>query len=154
MTKSLPVSIALIALVFEACATTGAHRGADADRAAVLAADTQFDADVAAGGIDAWVSWLEPAAANWSRSGLAHDREVYRTTLGPLLSEPGTKLRWQPAWAEADGDLGYSTGRWQLHKRAADGGDQIAGSGKYVTIWRRQTDGQWRVVFDMGNDDR
>ena len=31
---------------------------------------------------------------------------------------------------------------------------QDLGTGKYVTIWRRQTSGAWRAAFDMGNEDK
>jgi ketosteroid isomerase-like protein len=39
-------------------------------------------------------------------------------------------------------DLLGRDGRW-----AADG------SGNYVTIWRRQPDGSWKVAVDIGNQD-
>jgi len=152
MLRSLP-SLLLLALL-PSCAAAPPRQSTEADRAAIMKADADFDADVAARGIDAWISWFEPTATNWSKADLVHDREQYRTSLGPLLSKSGTALRWQPAWAEMSGELGYSTGRWQLHVRGEDGADKIAGTGKYCTVWRRQADGRWRVVFDMGNDDR
>jgi len=152
MPRFLFVSLAAVLLV--ACAGAPTRPSSEADRAAIMKADADFDADVAARGIDAWVSWFEPGATNWSKAELVHDREQYRTSLGPLLSKAGNALRWQPAWAETSGELGYSTGRWQMHARGEDGADKISGTGKYCTVWRRQADGRWKVVFDMGNDDR
>jgi ketosteroid isomerase-like protein len=28
----------------------------------------------------------------------------------------------------------------------------VAGYGKYTSIWKKQEDGQWKVLVDMGND--
>jgi len=56
------------------------------------------------------------------------------------------------AFASADGDLGYTLGTWQSTHYNAKGQGQVA-TGKYVTIWRKQADGSWKVVFDGGNPD-
>jgi ketosteroid isomerase-like protein len=37
--------------------------------------------------------------------------------------------------------------------RKQDGAESQVGSGKYVTIWRRQADGAWKAVFDSGVHD-
>jgi hypothetical protein len=61
---------------------------------------------------------------------------------------PGT-LIWQPifAFAAAAGDLGYTTGLWELKK----GNDQPSlGYGHYVTIWSKQRDGKWKIALDVG----
>jgi len=61
---------------------------------------------------------------------------------------PGT-LIWQPifAFAAAAGDLGYTTGPWELKR----GNDQLSlGYGHYVTIWSKQRDGKWKIALDVG----
>jgi ketosteroid isomerase-like protein len=137
-----------------ACSLAHTRPPIEADRAALLAADARFDADVAERGIDAWIAWFEPNATSWNGKELVHDREVYRTTMGPFLSKPGAKMRWQPGYAEVQGDLGFTTGRWQLIAGSDGRQDKTPGGGHYVTVWRRQADGGWKIVFDMGNDDR
>jgi len=60
------------------------------------------------------------------------------------------RLTWWPAFADVSsgGDLGYSTGPYELRKTATD---TIPSSyGNYVTIWRRQSDGAWKVLLDFG----
>ena len=54
-------------------------------------------------------------------------------------------LTWKPAEAAASGDLGYTMGYYEA--KAADGTTRY---GKYVTIWRRQPDGSWKWVVDLG----
>jgi len=63
---------------------------------------------------------------------------------------PGT-LVWWPVWAEisSSGDMGYTTGPWEF-RRVVEG-DTAVGYGHYVSVWRKQPDGTWRVAIDAGN---
>jgi ketosteroid isomerase-like protein len=144
------VFVTLAGVAAFACA---APQRAHSNEQALLAADAQFDGDVAQRGLDAWLSWFEDDAATWKDKQIVRSKETYRTSIGPLLARAGTSLRWTPMHADGDGDYGFTTGRWTLHRRDASGGDSIAGSGTYCTIWHRQGDGRWKVVFDIGNDD-
>lgn len=60
---------------------------------------------------------------------------------------PGS-LVWRPVWAElsAAGDMGYTTGPWEF--RADEGGP--AAYGQFISVWRRQGDSSWKVIFDAG----
>lgn len=60
-----------------------------------------------------------------------------------------TLLAWRPSWADvsASGDLGYTTGTWAFSRTKAD--VPIAW-GEYFTIWRKQPDGSWKFVLDLG----
>ena len=63
---------------------------------------------------------------------------------------PGT-LIWQPifAFAAGAGDLGYSTGVWELKK----GNEPLSlGFGHYVTVWAKQPKGQWKIALDVGTE--
>jgi ketosteroid isomerase-like protein len=64
-------------------------------------------------------------------------------------------LRWKPLLAEVatSGDLGYTTGTYELSLPGANGAAPRARTGKYVTIWKRQSDGTWKFVLDGGNPD-
>ncbi|MGB5544056.1 MAG: nuclear transport factor 2 family protein [Gammaproteobacteria bacterium] len=59
-------------------------------------------------------------------------------------------LDWTPVAAEAsmDGTLGYTWGHYRLYRR--DNPDEVR-VGKYLTVWRRAADGQWKAVADIGN---
>ena len=59
-------------------------------------------------------------------------------------------LDWAPVAAESsqDGTLGYTWGRYRLFRR--DNPDEVQ-VGKYLTVWRRTADGQWKAVADIGN---
>ena len=64
-------------------------------------------------------------------------------------SIPG-HLSWGPAYAfvAASGELGYTTGPYEMRTEKA--ADPVAGRGHFVSVWRLQKDGAWKVVFDGG----
>jgi ketosteroid isomerase-like protein len=59
-------------------------------------------------------------------------------------------LAWQPAFADmaAAGDLGFTTGPWEFKTDIKD--EKPAGYGHFVTLWKKQTDGSWKFVVDLG----
>lgn len=60
------------------------------------------------------------------------------------------KLSWTPAeiFVSKDGDMAASWGRFLIV-----GGPPKSKpvSGRYVTVWRKGADGQWKAIMDIGN---
>jgi ketosteroid isomerase-like protein len=50
------------------------------------------------------------------------------------------------------GDLGYTSGTTEMNLKDASG-KTVAYKGKYLTVWKRQEDGSWKVLYDMFNSD-
>lgn len=78
-------------------------------------------------------------------SGSAAIREMFVK----MSSVPGFTLEFTPSRAVvgAGGDIGYTSGTY----RSSMGG--ASESGKYVTVWKKQADGQWKVAEDIFNAD-
>ena len=59
-------------------------------------------------------------------------------------------LSWFPVAADVSlaGDLGYTTGPWELRPKGKD--DTNVLHGFYVTFWRKQADGSFKVLLDGG----
>jgi ketosteroid isomerase-like protein len=59
-------------------------------------------------------------------------------------------LTWEPAYAEVapDGDLGYTTGPYDLKDKSKPAA--AARYGHYVSVWQKQPSGLWKVVVDVG----
>jgi ketosteroid isomerase-like protein len=87
---------------------------------------------------------------------LADDGIVFRP--GPVNAkeawgkrpESGFDLIWEPTFAAIarSGDFGYTTGpaRWRANKKE----EKFAGYGQFVSIWKKQKDGSWKVALDCG----
>lgn len=67
--------------------------------------------------------------------------EKYRDKPGPKT------LTWEPVFADvsSSGDLGYTWGNWKFVQT-----DSVF-YGNYITIWRKQKDGSWKMTLDAGN---
>jgi ketosteroid isomerase-like protein len=65
------------------------------------------------------------------------------------------QLEWTPLEAEVspDGALGWTRGTWVFSSPKADG-TSLKLTGYYVTEWRRQSDGTYKVCLDIGGTDR
>ena len=63
---------------------------------------------------------------------------------------PTALLTWWPVYADVSraGDLGWTTGPYELRQNPSD--EKPAGTGHYFTIWRRQADGSFKFVLDLG----
>ena len=63
---------------------------------------------------------------------------------------PDAILIWEPYRAEvgAGGDLGFTMGKWTLSSNSNDSSSQS--QGHYISIWRKQPDGNWKYIFDSG----
>jgi ketosteroid isomerase-like protein len=61
-------------------------------------------------------------------------------------------LKWEPVRAEVakSGDLGYTWGSYELDWQGENGKTEKL-YGKYLNIWKKQPDGTWKVVVDIGN---
>jgi len=63
---------------------------------------------------------------------------------------PPATLIWEPEFAEisAAGDLGYTTGPWELRPPAD--ADRPTLHGHFHSVWRRTGDAPWKVAVDIG----
>jgi ketosteroid isomerase-like protein len=67
-------------------------------------------------------------------------------------SEDLYTLEWRPSdgGVSKSGDLGWTWGEYTLDY-LSKGNKEDAVHGKYLTIWQRQDDGDWKVIVDMDN---
>ena len=145
--KSLPDSLPL------APGSTGvsAPRGTDAARAMADAdrAFARFSAD-SGGPAGAFARWV--ATDGMLLSGRAVPARGPEQVGKAFAGFPADgKFTWGPiddlAAASRDGDLGFTIGEARI---AATPGD--VSYSKYLTIWRRETDGRYRFIFDIGSE--
>jgi ketosteroid isomerase-like protein len=82
-------------------------------------------------------------------------KETLRELLDKRKDEKGSnnaQLSWKPLFASVSsaGDLGYTLGKHtSILFKTPD--KKAIRTGYYLTIWKKQPDGTWRFVFDIGN---
>ena len=91
---------------------------------------------------------------------IADDGILFRPTAVPgkqwLLDHPAPAsqkhplLAWQPVFAfvARAGDVGYTTGPWEFKGDIKD--EKPAAYGDFITVWKKQSDGSWKFVVDLG----
>ena len=124
-----------------------------AERTAILAADEAWSET--AGDLDAFVEFfavdarfLPPDAPQ------ANGHDEIRESLSALGALPGFSLGWSANFADvsSSGDLGYSVGTFEMTIDGPDGRPATR-TGTYTTVWKKQNDGQWKVISDVPNFD-
>lgn len=117
---------------------------AQAPQKAVVQAEIAFAAQAEQAGTGvAFVNHSTPTALVTDGGKWANAQQVWKGR----PSKPGSHLAWHPVLADASqsGDLGYTTGPWTSYQN-----NQPQTAGEYVTVWRKQPDGTWKFVVDMG----
>jgi len=117
---------------------------ASVDPAPLITAERAFArASVENGMMVAFLEYLAEGAIVF-RPRPVDGRKFYAT------SEPSEAvLSWGPAIAEIarSGDFGYTGGPWELRPKP---GEEPRAFGHYLSVWKKQKDGKWRVVADGG----
>jgi ketosteroid isomerase-like protein len=111
--------------------------------------EAEFAADVAQHGHDAFITHFADDGVEIVDGGGINTKDDMRKQ--PAWPE-GTSLTWTPVKAEmaASGDLGYTYGNYVYTAKNKEG-KLVTNYGKYTSIWKKQKDGPWKVVVDMGN---
>ncbi len=148
MRKAAVAAIALGAGLagFEA----GTAFGAKDQKQALLQADRDFDEATSRQGSEAWANFFADDGIIMPAGGdMVVGREAVRKAMAQTFSEPGYSLRWEPIDGGVSGDLGYTYGVFKSTR--VRGGQAATSYGKYVTIWKRQRRGFWKIAIDIGN---
>lgn len=120
---------------------------------AVMQADRDFAKATAERGLEGWLSfWGEGSyvGSDPTITGQEKLREFYK----PLFARKNLKFVWSPTEGAVfpSGDLGYTTGSAEISYTKDDGTHQ-SGTSHYITIWKKQKDGTWKVFMDIGSND-
>jgi ketosteroid isomerase-like protein len=112
--------------------------------------EARFAKDVLARGGAAFADWF------------AEDGVALGNGAAPLIGKVAIvkSAQWSPkdyqlTWTPTDGmmgpsgDMGYTWGHFEGRSKDANG-NPVLTSGRYMTVWRKGADGNWKVVLDAG----
>jgi ketosteroid isomerase-like protein len=149
------LGIILVAGLAMACSTAQSAEFSDASRAAIKATS------------DSAMALANATPQDWA----AYTRAVYTTDAAVLPPNAPTIVgheaitTWLQAFpkisdfslrqtkVEGAGDFAFVVGRYSIKVTPPGASAAIADSGKYIEIWRKQSDGSWRMTDDIFNSD-
>ncbi|MFQ5530466.1 MAG: YybH family protein [Gemmatimonadota bacterium] len=120
-------------------------------RVELIEADREFLAAVRTRGLGAWLQAFAPDGMMISGGASHAGQEGIRQAVLPLFADPLFDITWDPQLSavSASGDLGYTVGTYEMTAEGEAGAAEFRGT--YLTVWRRQPDGTWKVEADIGN---
>jgi len=127
----------------------------DAERAALRTADEKWSKIAGTKDVAAFLAMVDESGSMLSpNTPILSGKDAVGQWATAVMSNPGFALSWKPSMVEvsASGDMGYTIGTYEL-KLQDPKGNLIADNGKYMTVWKKQSDGTWKVIADMFNTD-
>lgn len=98
--------------------------------------------------------YADDASLFWPGAPMVTGRAAIREFMRVFLSMPAFSLSFETAKVDVSraGDLAYSYGTNKV-TLVDPIGNRMKDRGKYLTVYRKQPDGTWKVMADMGNSD-
>lgn len=141
-------SVLLALPLLGGCSGSAATQAAEAQR--LLQVDRAFAASSLDQGTAAafFANMTEDALQLPANAVPVQGRKRIRDRLGNLGAQV---LDWTPQQAEVSRslDLGWTWGEWRLYRSAAS--KEVIARGKYLNVWKRGSDGVWKLAADIGN---
>jgi len=122
----------------------------------VRAADAAWAKKAAARDVEGTVSYYaDDAVVMAPNIAMAMDKGAERKAWGDILV-PGADVSWSSGKVEAaqSGELVYDVGVYTVITKASKGRAQTTDGGKYLAVWKKQTDGSWKVEASTWNSDK
>ena len=119
----------------------------------LLELDGRFSQAVATGGGPTFAQWFadDAVALNNGKSPVQGRGNIAASATWKAADY---QLTWSPQGASMgpSNDMGYTWGSYE--GRAHDSnGQTVTTAGRYITIWRKQADGQWKIALEASADD-
>jgi ketosteroid isomerase-like protein len=82
----------------------------------------------------------------------AATKDAIRNGWKEMFASPGFVITWQPTRVKVgkSGQIAWTSGTYELTMNDASG-KSINDRGKYLEVWEKQTDGNWKCAADMWN---
>jgi len=84
----------------------------------------------------------------------AATKEAIRNVWNDMFASPSLVISWQPTRVQVgkSGEMAWVRGTYELTMNDASG-KPVDDRGKYLEVWEKQTDGNWKCAADMWNSD-
>lgn len=146
---------ATVVVTMTACVGRVESDSRSADEAAIREADAASIKAIAAKQVEATMSYYEEGASIlMPNAPIVTGREGIRRAWEQMFAIPGFTLAPKTTKIEVarSGDLAYALGTYQFMANDSQG-KPVSDRGKFVVVWKKQTDGAWKIAADIWNSD-
>jgi ketosteroid isomerase-like protein len=122
---------------------------------ALLAADAAWMKVYVAKDLDKSVAFFDDEGSMLPPNApIATGKDALTKLIGSAFAFPDYKLGWHAnkVGVARSGELGYTSGTYDFSFKDASG-KTISDKGKYLTVWKKESDGAWKVLLDTFNSD-
>jgi uncharacterized protein (TIGR02246 family) len=117
--------------------------------------DARWSAAASAKDVDKTVSfYAEDATVMPPNGASAVNKEAIRTIWKDLLTSPGLAISWKTTKVQVarSGELAVLIGTYELTMNDSQG-RPAPDHGKYLAVWKKQAEGNWKCAMDIWNSD-
>ena len=150
--KTLILIVLVLILVLVAEVAKAESKDVGADIAAIKEGGNQYVATLNTGDLERWLSLhtddvikMGPGAPS------VIGQEQLREHMEPLFESSTFKMTINSEETEVAGDWGFDRGTYTFLITPKEEGEPIFVDGKYLTIYKKQADGSWKISHDCYN---
>ncbi|MGC1458250.1 MAG: DUF4440 domain-containing protein [Steroidobacteraceae bacterium] len=150
------VVVAGIGCSYEAALAATPSETRAADAAAIRAKDGTFEQGVAEKNVDNILALYEDGAVLFApKAPAATGKDAIREAFKGLLMAPGVKMKFKSTSVHVSRsrDLAVQRATFQVETTGKDGKPSTE-AGQSVVVWRKQSDGSWKIMADTNADDK
>lgn len=150
------VSTLLLVSILFALSLTACQQGTSAaDEATLRKLDDEWSKAAGARDVEKTVSYYsDDAVVMPPNIPTLTTKDAVRNLWKSMLEAPTFSGGWKATKVEVaqSGDLAYVSGNYEFNEKDP-AGNAITDKGKYLEVWKKQSDGNWKCVADMFNSD-
>jgi ketosteroid isomerase-like protein len=123
----------------------------EAAKRAIKIADLELAKAVTDRSLQSFLAVVDDDAVFFGRD-VSRGKDAVSKAWLPFFTDRNLFLKWHPnqVYVSSSADLGYSIGEYQRIGKDSSGNPTTV-TGSYVSIWRKQPDGKWKIVLDIGS---
>ena len=124
-----------------------------ADAQAIKDKEVAWSRDAASKDPAKWASnFADDATFMMPNEPILHGAGNVKSAMGAVMQDKNFALSFQTDKVEVSGDMAYTQGNYSM-TTTDQKGNPAPDKGKYLSVWKKQADGSWKVIEDMFNSD-
>lgn len=126
------------------------HDTSEADKKAIKEVESAWVKTASTKDVDAFVNYYaDDAQVLMPNAPLFTGKPAIKDALKPMMADPNFSITFMSTRVEVSkgGDLGYTQGPYKM-TFSDQRGNKFEDEGKYLTVFRKLTDGSWKAVED------